>query len=89
MYRYFYLLSIFWVVLGVRYNPYKPTAVKISDVQELANICQVEVATLEESGIHEGISEMSRIAPVLNVICQTLWKRDQQFVLIQSNPVQV
>lgn len=77
------------IVLGVRYNPYTQTAVKIADVQELANVCQVEVATLEESGIHEGISEMPRIAPVLNVICQTLWKRDQQFLMMHSKPIQV
>ncbi|KDR21283.1 REM2- and Rab-like small GTPase 1 [Zootermopsis nevadensis] len=73
------------IVIGTRYNPTNKLDVSSADVKEFELKWQVPVLKIDNtwSGSRSD-SEVHEVALLLNVICERLWMRDQDYLLKQG-----
>lgn len=75
------------IVIGTRYNPGNKLEVPTADIKEFELKWQVPVLKIDNTwpgSRSDCDSEVHEVASLLNIICERLWIRDQEYLLKQG-----
>ncbi|GLH12677.1 REM2-and Rab-like small GTPase 1 [Gryllus bimaculatus] len=71
------------IVIGTRYSLTNRLEVQSSEIKEFEHKWRIPVLRIDNKWSGER-SEVQEVAPVLNIICERLWMRDQEYLIKQG-----